>query len=180
MITANTENEGPVAELVLAYGQYILAYPQFKLEIRGKYPEWVFAAATEILTNLSRMSDANDLDLARYAHDEEDDPIEVEMNVEFRRYQLETRYESIPQCGVTYDGEDYRWIAEPGRHDAHEPVMERIINPGMKARARGADDDAQLAEPAPTKAPAMAGAGPGDFDMEAEMAKLDNIPGLDD
>jgi len=170
--------EGPVAELVLAYGQYILSYPEFKLEVRGKYPDWVLAAGSEILAHISKMAALNELDLTRYARDEDDDPIEVEMDVEYLKYQMESRYESVPQCGVTYDGEDYLWVAEPGRADDDEPLMKRIIEPEMKPRSKkNGDAKDGASSPAPAAKPAMAGGD--DFDMEAEMAKLDDIPGLD-
>lgn len=178
----STQQDGTIAEVVLAYGQYILSYPAYKLEIRGKYPEWVFSAAYEILRHLSRVEDANQLDMMRFTRDEDDDPIEVEMDTEYQRYQMEARYDAIPQCGVTYDGEDYRWIAEPGRADDEEPVMERIIHPEIRPRASSHNGDATNVEAQPAasvpKASVPTGDGPPDFDMAAEMAKLDNIPGL--
>ena len=136
MTVEKEATEGPVAELVLAYGQYILSYPQYKLEIRAKFPEWAFAAGSEILASVSRMADLNEMDLVRYARDEDDDPIEAEMDAEYLQYQMESRYDSVPQCGVTYDGQDYRWVAEPGRVDDDEPVMTRIVEPEMKPRAK--------------------------------------------
>ena len=188
-MNSSLENEGTVAELVLAYGQYVLSYPKHRLEVRGKYPEWVLMAAAEILGHLSKMNDANELDLKMFANDADDDPIEVEMETEFHRYYMEARYDAIPQCGVTYDGDDYRWVAEPGRVDDEEPIMERIIQPEMKARGSNGgqsvhtqqsvqhggeqNDDAASSESSTGKKGSV------DFDMAAEMAKLDNIPGLD-
>ncbi len=136
METPDTGNRpGRVAELIYAFGQYVLSYPEYSLEIRAKFPEWAFMAAAEILGEVTKVRDQNDLDTLVFTADDAEDQIDNEIGQELVRYRIENRYETAPQCGVTYDGEDYKWVVGWARAVEQAPFLERLYTPTMRAAA---------------------------------------------
>ena len=87
--------------------------------VRGDYAEWVLAAASEVMANLAkRECDGHIDEMEALAEFGEADPIDLDT----AKFEMNSRFEIVPQCTVTLSGMDYRWVAPEGRQDTGDDL----------------------------------------------------------
>ena len=93
-------------------GRYEFRHEPTGLIVRGDFSEWVLAAAAEVLAISARAEGEGRLDeLATLTEFGEASPVEVDS----ARFELNARFEVVPQCTVMMGSQDYRWVAPEGR-----------------------------------------------------------------
>lgn len=101
-----------IGQLIEADGRYEFRIDAKGLIIRGDHPEWVMAAASEVMETTERLEAESKVDeLESLVEFEAATPIEVDS----AKYALKERFGTIPQCIVTMGRLDYRWAAKEGR-----------------------------------------------------------------
>jgi hypothetical protein len=91
--------------------RFELNFPEYALTIRGPYVEWVLEAAAEIIGKVERTKAESAVE---------------EMQIDSAKYEQATRFETIPQCVVTMNEMDYRWVAKDGRKPEDQTPMQRL------------------------------------------------------
>ena len=87
-------------------------FDQLGLIIRGNYPEWVLAAASEIIRDSAKIdSDSRMEELSALVEFGEASEIDVDAH----KVDSKFRFEVLPQCVVTMGSMDYRWADEEAR-----------------------------------------------------------------
>jgi hypothetical protein len=78
------------------------------LVVRGDYPEWVLAAAAEMLAAVAEKEIEGRIEelsaLVEFGE-------ATETAVEGARWEHKSRFEIVPQCTVTMGSTEYRWVA---------------------------------------------------------------------
>jgi len=102
---------------------YEFHYPEHNLVVRGHYIEWVLEAAAEIITQVEKMRAEGHVDeLKALAEFGEADGVELDAAV----YDVNSRFDVVPQCIVSMGSMDYRWVSPTGRHD-EPPISEQVM-----------------------------------------------------
>jgi hypothetical protein len=105
--------------------RYELKFPEYGLTVRGPYAEWVLEAAAEIIGKLERTKGESLVEELRMLKDF-DDGVTTDLDVESAKYEHGLRFETIPQCVVTMNDMDYRWVSSEGRKDEGPQPMQRL------------------------------------------------------
>lgn len=101
-----------IGQLLEADGRYELRIEDKGLIVRGDHPEWVLKAASEVIETTERLeAESRVEELQSLLEFEAAMPIEIDA----AKYQMNERFETIPQCIVTLGKMDYRWAAKEGR-----------------------------------------------------------------
>jgi hypothetical protein len=118
----------PIAKLFKDGSRYALHYPDYDIWIRGPYVEWVLLAGAEMIMRIERLKlegSIDELELTR----EFQDPESIDTQIDSLRYAQNKRFEVIPQCTVTMQGTDYRWVS---RNDSSDHgSMERLVDTSL-------------------------------------------------
>jgi hypothetical protein len=115
----------PIAFLSRNGSRYELNYPDYGLTIRGPYVEWVLEAAADIIARFEKTrmeSVVEELTMLKEFGDESTSDIAIEQ----ARYEANTRFETVPQCVVTMNEMDYRWVQGQSRKEGADAPMERL------------------------------------------------------
>lgn len=105
--------------------RFEFSFEELGLTVKGSHPEWVLAAAAEIITDVEKLRlDGRIEELTVLSEMGEVD----ELDVDDLRFAVDDRFSSLPQCLVCLGSVDYRWISPEGRTaDVHrKPRVERI------------------------------------------------------
>ncbi|MEM6932170.1 MAG: hypothetical protein AAF526_01155 [Pseudomonadota bacterium] len=114
-----------VGQLSRDGGLYEFWFAEMRLKVRGTHPEWVLAAAAEIIGDTERLRVEGEIEQLEVLvqMDEAD-----EMDVDDARFAAEERFGAVPQCSITLGDVDYRWVGPEGRdqNDRRKPPVERV------------------------------------------------------
>ncbi len=115
-----------IGHLRKAGERYEFHYPELGLVVRGPYAEWVLEAAGEIVSRTERLRAEGRLEELRALTEfGEADPIEIDS----AEFDVNARFEAIPQCLVSMGALDYHWMSRDGREDAeHDRPIRRIYD----------------------------------------------------
>ncbi|MEL6264289.1 MAG: hypothetical protein AAFR52_01365 [Pseudomonadota bacterium] len=105
--------------------RYEFTFDELRLLVRGEYPEWVLAAAAEIIADTEKLRIDAEIDqVTMLASMDEAD----EMDADDLRFLAENRFEAVPHCTVSLGDIDYRWVASAGRPDGdkRKPPVDRV------------------------------------------------------
>jgi hypothetical protein len=105
--------------------RFELNFPEYALTVRGPYVEWVLEAAAEIISKFERTKAESSVEEMQMMKDF-DDGVTTEVDIQAARYERETRFETIPQCVVTMNEMDYRWVSKEGRKGDEISPMQRL------------------------------------------------------
>jgi hypothetical protein len=114
-----------IAFLTRNGNRFELTYPEYGLTIRGPHAEWVLEAAADIIAKFEKTrmeSVVEELTMLREFGDNNIGDIEIET----ARYEANARFETVPQCVVTMNDMDYRWVQVAARKDGPDAPMERL------------------------------------------------------
>jgi hypothetical protein len=118
-----------IGKLTVDNGRLEFRCDRTGLVVRGDYPEWVLAAAAEMLGAVALKEIEGKID-------------EMETLVEFgeasptavdaAKWEHKSRFEIVPQCTVTMGSTEYRWVAPEADHVRAEEfgghAMKRVHN----------------------------------------------------
>jgi hypothetical protein len=105
--------------------RYEFHYPELGLVVRGNFVEWVLEAAAEIITYTEKLrSDGKIDELETLLEFGEADEIEVEA----ARFEVDERFEVLPQCVVSMGTMDYQWMSKDGGDSEDEQRKLRRIH----------------------------------------------------
>ncbi|MCA0940856.1 hypothetical protein CLG85_023645 [Yangia mangrovi] len=122
-------------------GRFEFHSDQFGLIVRGNYPEWVLAAAAEIIRDNTKLeADSRMEELAALVEFGEASEIDIDAH----KVDMKFRYEVLPQCVVTMGTMDYRWADQEGREkltefDGH--TMRRLHDMSLTRNDSFLDDE---------------------------------------
>jgi hypothetical protein len=105
--------------------RFELNFPEYALTIRGPYVEWVLEAAAEIIGKVERTKAESAVEEMQMLKDFGDESI-GDLEIDSAKYEQATRFETIPQCVVTMNEMDYRWVAKDGRKPEDQTPMQRL------------------------------------------------------
>lgn len=102
------------------------------LVIRGRYAEWVLAAASEIIAKVARLEAESKLDeLNSLVEFGEVDQIDLDA----AKFDMKSRFEVLPQCVVSMGSMDYRWADKEARerlvHEFDGHTLKRLVDMSM-------------------------------------------------
>lgn len=101
-----------IGQLLEVEGRYEYRHPGLGLVVRGDHPEWVLMAASEIISNTSKIEAEAEIEsLVALSEFEEASEIEVDS----AKFEFSQRFETIPQCIVSLGKIDYKWATMEGR-----------------------------------------------------------------
>lgn len=113
----------PVGTLTANDGRYEFSYPELNLKIQGAHAEWVLEAAAEVIRQTEKLRNDG-------AAEEMEMLLEFgegsETELESLKYDINARFEAVPQCIVTMGAIDYRWVSPDGRKGEKTKYVERI------------------------------------------------------
>jgi hypothetical protein len=115
----------PIAFLTKNGSRYELNYPDYGLTVRGPHVEWVLAAAADIIARFEKTrmeSVVEELVMLKDFGDESTS----EVAIEAARYDVNARFETVPQCVVTMNEMDYRWVQPSAQSGGEAPPMQRL------------------------------------------------------
>jgi hypothetical protein len=115
----------PIATIVRNGNRFELHYPEYGLTVRGPHVEWVMEAAADIISRFEKTrmeSVVDELTMLKEFGDDTASDVEIET----ARYGMSARFEIIPQCVVTMNEMDYRWVQSTGRQEGQNSPMERL------------------------------------------------------
>jgi hypothetical protein len=110
-----------IAYLVRDGRRFELNFPEYALTVRGPYAEWVLEAAAEIIGKLEKTKSESQVDELKMLKEFGDESIS-DLEVESAKYEQNLRFETVPQCVVTMNDMDYRWVARDGRKEDGQPI----------------------------------------------------------
>lgn len=113
-----------VATLTKDADTYSLRFPAAGLVIRGEYPEWVFEAAAEILSNAELVNSNARVEEVEVLSEFEE---ASDLDVDIAKSDHNSRFERIPQCVVSMKTGEFHWISAVGRKD-DELSIKRIYD----------------------------------------------------
>jgi hypothetical protein len=105
--------------------RYEMNFPEYALTVRGPYIEWVLEAAAEIISTFERTkaeSSVEELQMLKEFGDSGTSDIEIAS----AKYEQDVRFETVPQCVVTMNELDYRWVSKAGRKGDEITPMQRL------------------------------------------------------
>jgi hypothetical protein len=105
--------------------RFELNFPEYALTVRGPYVEWVLEAAAEIIGKFERTKAESGVEELQMLKDF-GDGVTTELDIQAARYEQGTRFETVPQCVVTMNEMDYRWVAKEGRKGDEFAPMQRL------------------------------------------------------
>jgi hypothetical protein len=113
----------PIAYLARDGRRFELTFPEYGLSVRGPYAEWVLEAAAEIIGKLERTKAETAVDELNMLKEFGDENV-TDLDVESAKYEQNLRFETVPQCVVTMNDMDYRWVSRDGREASsqHQPI----------------------------------------------------------
>jgi len=116
-----------VGSLRKADGRYEFCFEELGLRVRGPQPEWVLAAATEIIAEAARAESESALMELRMLHELGE---AEEIDLDIATNDANERFELVPQCIISLGSIDYHWVAPEGRKNPAEltDAMRRIID----------------------------------------------------
>jgi hypothetical protein len=122
--------ETPVSKDAIAYlakdgRRFEMTFPEYALTVRGPYIEWVLEAAAEIISGFERTKAECTVEEMQMLKDFGDTGT-GDVSIESAKYELDVRFETIPQCVVTMNEMDYRWVAKAGRKGDELTAMQRL------------------------------------------------------
>ncbi|MEL6205338.1 MAG: hypothetical protein AAFR47_08510 [Pseudomonadota bacterium] len=97
-----------IAKLTEDNGRVEFRCEKTGLVVRGDYVEWVLVAAAEMLGDMAEKDLASKVDeLETLVEFGEAQPVEVDT----ARWAHKARFEIVPQCSITMNSTEYRWVA---------------------------------------------------------------------
>ena len=103
-----------IGQLRRSAERYEFHYPDLGLVVRGPYAEWVLEAAGEIISRTERLrAEGRIEELRTLTEFGEADPIEIDS----AEFDVNVRFEAVPQCLVSMGTMDYHWISRDGREE---------------------------------------------------------------
>jgi hypothetical protein len=116
-------SKDPIAYLARDGRRFELTFPEYGLTVRGPYAEWVLEAAAEIIGKLERTKAESAVEELNMLKDFGDENVS-DLDVESTKYEQTLRFETVPQCVVTMNDMDYRWVSRDGRQGdgKHQPI----------------------------------------------------------
>jgi hypothetical protein len=105
--------------------RFELSFPEYALTIRGPYVEWLLEAAAEIIGKFERTKAEGTVEEMKMLK-EFGDSTTTDTEIEAAKYEQVTRFETVPQCVVTMNEMDYRWVSKEGRKGDEIAPMERL------------------------------------------------------
>lgn len=94
------------------------------LIVRGEHPEWVLHAAAEVITNTARLEAESVVEeMTALLEFDAADPIQLDS----AKYEMNQRFELIPQCIVSLGRIDYKWAAAEGREKKKDEFGEQAL-----------------------------------------------------
>jgi hypothetical protein len=115
----------PIAFLTKNGSRFELNYPEYGLTVRGPYVEWVLEAAADIIAKFEKTKAESTVDEMSMLREFGDSAVS-EIEVEAARYEANSRFETVPQCVVTMNEMDYRWVQPATRKNGEQAPMERL------------------------------------------------------
>jgi hypothetical protein len=119
-----------IAYLAKSGSRFELNFPEYALTVRGPYVEWVLEAAAEIISKFERTKAEGIVEEMKMLQ-EFGDTSTTEMDVQAATYEKAGRFETLPQCVVTMNEMDYRWISKEGRKGDEVSPMQRLHDMSM-------------------------------------------------
>jgi hypothetical protein len=105
--------------------RFELHFPEYALTVRGPYVEWVLEAAAEIIGKFERTKVESSIEEMSMLQ-EFDNGATTDIDIQAARYEKEVRFETVPQCVVTMNEMDYRWVSKEGRKGDEIAPMQRL------------------------------------------------------
>lgn len=136
-----------IAHLVKDGRRYEMTFPEYALTVRGPYLEWVLEAAADIIQNFERTKSESAIEEMKMLQDFGDGAVS-EMDIDTASYEQNIRFETVPQCVVTMNEMDYRWVAQVGRNDGEISPMKRLHDISLTRSGSFLQDQAPSAAPA--------------------------------
>ncbi len=93
-------------------GRFEFHFDKLGLVVRGNFAEWVLAAAAEIIRDTAKLDADSRIDELQ-ALIEFGEASEIELDA--AKFDIQARFEVLPQCVVTMGTMDYRWADEEAR-----------------------------------------------------------------
>jgi len=87
-------------------GRFEFHFDQLGLVVRGNFAEWVLAAAAEIIKESAKLDTESRIEELK-ALIEFGEASEIELDAV--KFEIQSRFEILPQCVVTMGTMDYRW-----------------------------------------------------------------------
>lgn len=110
--------------------RFELKFPEYGLTVRGPYAEWVLEAAAEIIGRIERTKGESLVEELKMLK-EFGDGDTSELEVESAKYEVGLRFDTVPQCVVTMNDLDYRWVSKDGRKSDETQPMQRLHDISM-------------------------------------------------
>ncbi|MGL4239973.1 MAG: hypothetical protein ACRCTI_02550 [Beijerinckiaceae bacterium] len=114
-----------IAHLVKDGRRYELNFPEYALTIRGPYIEWVLEAAADIIASFERTKAESAVEELRMLQ-EFGDGSSRQVDIDTALYEQDVRFETVPQCVISMNEMDYRWVAKEGRKGDEISPMQRL------------------------------------------------------
>jgi hypothetical protein len=115
----------PIAVLTKNGSRFELNYPEYGLTVRGPYVEWVLEAAADIIAKFEKTKAESVVEELKMLREFGDNNVN-EIEIETAGYEANVRFETVPQCVVTMNEMDYRWVQSAGRKEGANGPMERL------------------------------------------------------
>ncbi len=136
-----------IAHLFKDGRRYEMTFPEYALTIRGPYIEWVLEAAADIIQNFERTKSESTVDELKMLQEFGDESVS-ELDVDTAACEQGARFEAIPQCVVTMNEMDYRWVSKVGRKDDDAAPIKRLHDMSLTRNNSFLRDEAPAASPA--------------------------------
>jgi hypothetical protein len=114
-----------IAHLVKDGRRYELTFPEYALTIRGPYIEWVLEAAADIIQSFERTRAESTIEELKMLQEFGDGGAR-QVDIDTAAYEQDVRFETVPQCVVSMNEMDYRWVAKEGRKGDEISPMQRL------------------------------------------------------
>ncbi|MGL4636218.1 MAG: hypothetical protein ACRCWF_09575 [Beijerinckiaceae bacterium] len=105
--------------------RFELTFPEYGLTVRGPYVEWVLEASAEIISKMELTKAESTVEEMQMLK-EFGDSGTSELEIESAKYEQTLRFETVPQCVVTMNEMDYRWVSKVGRKADNDTPMQRL------------------------------------------------------
>jgi hypothetical protein len=105
--------------------RFELTFPEYGLTVRGPYVEWVLEAAAEIIGKMEQTKAESTVEEMQMLK-EFGDSATSDLEIEAAKYEQSLRFETVPQCVITMNEMDYRWVSKVGRKPDNDTPMQRL------------------------------------------------------
>jgi hypothetical protein len=109
--------------------RFEITYPEYDLIIRGPHVEWVLEAAAEIISRSERVKIEGAIEEMEMLTEFGEEGLEME--VESKKFEHQSRFEIIPQCLVSMGANDYRWVQREGRSGPDHTYVQRLYDTSL-------------------------------------------------